>query len=110
MNKPIYVGEFIKEYLRERKITQKEVCEKTFVSERHLSNVINGKQKLSYELALKLELVMPDVQAEFWLALEQEYHLQMLRAKNRYIFLHFDEDSEEEYEGEYEELREMLIK
>lgn len=72
-------GMILKEYLNERKITQKEFTKLTNSSERHVSYVINGKQKISAEFALKIEKVLPDTKAEFWLALETVYRLYLLR-------------------------------
>ena len=105
---PSKVGTIIKEYLNARNITQKDVCLKTGISERHFSNVVNGKQLLSYHTALLLEKVMPDVKAEFWIAIENQYQLFKLRKILRYGDLFFNEDSEEEYEGEFEELEKYI--
>jgi len=107
---PSRVGEILREYLVARNITQEEVAKITNSSTRHVSCVINGKQKLSYEFALKLEDVMPDVKAEFWIDIENQYQLYKLRLEKRYEYLTYDEDSEEDYEGEYDELCKELGK
>ena len=52
-------GEIIKEYLDARNLTQKEVSKRTGVSERHLSQLLNGKTRLTEDMALKFEKVMP---------------------------------------------------
>ncbi len=108
MTVPVKVGVILKEYLECRKIQQKDVAIITDSSTRHVSCLINGKQKLSYEYAIKLEKVFPDVKAEFWLDIEQQYQLFKIRLKNRYLYLHFDEDSEEDYEGEYEAITQQM--
>lgn len=77
-------GEVIKEYLDERDITQKEVAQRIGVSEKHLSNLLNGKARLTETMALKLEKVMPDVPAGFWLNYEVKYQEYVAREKEKY--------------------------
>ena len=63
----------LKEYMESRNITQKDMAESIGVSEKFVSNLINGKSKLSEEVALNLEKIFPDIKAEFWLDIEQNY-------------------------------------
>lgn len=77
-------GEVIKEYLDDRNITQKEVAQRIGISEKHLSNLLNGKTRLTEDMALKLEKIMPDVQASFWLHYEVKYQEYMAREKEKY--------------------------
>ena len=74
-------GEIIKEYLDARGLTQKEVSKRTGVSERHLSQLLNGKTRLTEDMALKLEKVMPDVTASFWLNYEVKYQEYLARER-----------------------------
>ena len=74
-------GEIIKEYLDARGLTQKEVSKRTGVSERHLSQLLNGKTRLTEDMALKLEKVMPDVPASFWLNYEVKYQEYLARER-----------------------------
>src|SRR5690554_6197916 len=79
----------LKEYMESRNITQKDMAESIGVSEKFVSNLINGKSKLSEEVALNLEKIFPDIKAEFWLDIEQNYRLTLLRQrqeKNETIF------------------------
>lgn len=78
-------GEILKEYMDARGITQKELANKIGSSERHISQVVNGKAKISEEFALKLETVFPDVEAEHWLKLEANYQLFLLRNQDKDI-------------------------
>lgn len=75
----VSTGTIIKEYLTKRKISQKKLATDTNSSEKHISNIINGKAKVTTEFALKLETVFPDVKAEFWLGIENQYQLDLLR-------------------------------
>lgn len=82
-------GTILKEYMESRNITQKDMAESIGVSEKFVSNLINGKSKLSEEVALNLEKIFPDIKAEFWLDIEQNYRLTLLRQrqeKNETIF------------------------
>lgn len=76
-------GEILKEYLEARNITQKELAEITSSSPRHISQVINGKVRISEDFAIKLEEVFEDVKAEFWLKLEMDYQLFKIRNKDK---------------------------
>ena len=78
----IATGTILKDYMDARNITQKELAEKISSSERHISNLINGKAKLSEDFALKLEKVFPDIKAEFWMDIENKYRLKLLRIES----------------------------
>lgn len=75
----VATGTILKEYMNARNISQKELAKVLDSSERHISNLINGNAKLSEELALKLERAFPDIKAEFWLDIEKNYRLNLLR-------------------------------
>ncbi|MGI6360063.1 MAG: helix-turn-helix domain-containing protein [Acholeplasmatales bacterium] len=77
----VSTGTILKEYLEVRNVTQKELANETGYSEKHISNIISGKAKVTDEFAYKLEKVFPDVKAEFWLRIEGEYRLNLLRAE-----------------------------
>jgi len=77
-------GNIIKEYLDEREISQKELSQRISVSERHLSQLLNGKTRLTEEMALKLEKAMPDVSAGYWLNYETKYQEHYAREKEKF--------------------------
>lgn len=77
-------GEIIKEYLDARGLTQKEASKRIGVSERHFSKMLNGKTRLTEEMALKLEKLMPDVPAGFWLNYEVKYQEYLARKKEEH--------------------------
>lgn len=72
-------GYIIKEYLDEHGITQKDLAERISSSEKHISNVLKGKNRLTEEFALKLEKVITDVPASYWLNYEAKYREQLAR-------------------------------
>lgn len=76
-------GEIIKEYFEARGLTQKDVAKRIDVSERHLSQLINGKSRLTEDMALKLEKLMPDVPASFWLNYEVKYQEYLAREREQ---------------------------
>jgi len=76
-------GNVIKEYLDVRDINQKDLSRRIDASERHLSKMLNGKTRLTEDMALKLEKVMPDIPASYWLNYETKYQEALAREKER---------------------------
>lgn len=74
-------GEIVKEYLSARGLTQKEVSKRIGVSERHLSQLLNGRTRFTEDMALKFEKIMPDVPAIFWLNYEVKYQEWLARER-----------------------------
>ncbi len=72
-------GNIIKEYLEEYGISQKDLAERINSSEKHISNVLKGKNRLTEEFALKLEKVIVEVPASYWLNYEAKYREQVAR-------------------------------
>lgn len=66
-------GFIIKDYLDELDINQKELSLRMGLSEKHLSNVLNGKSKLTEEFAIKLEKIIHAAPASYWLNYETKY-------------------------------------
>ena len=85
-------GEILKEYLQSRNITQKDLARITVHSEKFISNIITAKAKITEVFALKLEYIMPDTKAEFWMNLETTYRLWLLKNK-RNDFMPCGEDT-----------------
>jgi len=77
-------GTIIKEYLEENNISNKELSHKTGLSEKHISNVLNNKCKLTEEFALKLEKVMPKIDADYWVNYESKYKLAVAREEEMF--------------------------
>lgn len=71
-------GATIKEQLSERQMSQKEFAARMNMSEKHISQLINGEVALTPETAIKLEMVL-GVPAKFWNNLEEIYRDRMLR-------------------------------
>jgi HTH-type transcriptional regulator/antitoxin HigA len=73
-------GETIRELLEERGMSQKEFAARMGFSEKHVSNLINGKTELTHDTAQKLALVF-DCPARFWNNLELQYREDLATVK-----------------------------
>jgi len=78
-------GDTIWDAAEERGWTQVELAQRLGYTEKHMSQLINGKAPLSMDAALRLERVLGST-ADFWLAREAKYqhHKARLEAAERY--------------------------
>jgi len=86
----VSTGNIIKEYLDEYGINQKELSARIGMSEKHISNVINGNARLTEEFALKLERILVGVPASYWLNYEAKYREQLARQEELYKLSKWD--------------------
>ncbi len=75
----VSTGKLIKDYLDEYNINQKKLANRTGMSEKHISNVLNGNSRLTEEFALKLEKVLQPIPASYWLNYEAKYREYLAR-------------------------------
>lgn len=73
-------GNILKEYLTEYRISQKELCARIGMSEKHVSKIITGKSRLTEEFALRIEKVIAAVPASYWLNYEAKYREYIARS------------------------------
>lgn len=73
-------GATIREQLEDRGMSQKEFAERLGMSEKHVSNLINGKVELTPETAFRLEMVL-GIPARFWNNLEAIYREKLIKIK-----------------------------
>lgn len=71
-------GDTIKENMDYLGMSQKELAARLGITEKHLSNIINGNSPITYDTALKLESVIGP-SADFWMNLETRYQLNKAR-------------------------------
>lgn len=71
-NKAIHPGHIIARSLEREGMTQKSLGERTGLSEKHLSQIINGSASITVETALLLENALGGP-ASFWINLEKNY-------------------------------------
>ena len=75
-------GETIKDNMEYLGMNQKELAARLDITEKHLSNIINGNAPITYDTALKLELVIGP-SAQFWMNLESNYQLNKARLEEQ---------------------------
>ena len=73
-------GATIKEQLNVKGMSQKEFAARMNISEKHISQLINGEVQLTPETAVRLEMVL-DVPARFWNNLEAIYREKIIKAE-----------------------------
>lgn len=75
-------GATIKEQLDDREMTQKEFALRMDMSEKHVSQLINGEVRLTPAVALRLESVL-GVPASYWNNLETRYRKSFFKWKKK---------------------------
>ncbi|WP_028667734.1 HigA family addiction module antitoxin [Runella zeae] len=84
---PAHPGELIRETiegLREetgQRLTVAEVAEGLGTTRKTLSSIINGKQSVTPEMAIRLGTAFPNTTAEFWLKVQENYDLAKAKSK-----------------------------
>ena len=77
--KLMHVGKFLKEgYFDQSEMTLKGLADLTETTPASLSRLFSGKASLSYEMAVKLEIIWGR-KAETWMQHQVRYELQKLR-------------------------------
>ena len=67
-------GEMIKDELKERGMTQKQLAAETGIKPSVLSETINGKRSVSLNVAVALEKAL-DIPADVWMNMQTQYDL-----------------------------------
>ena len=67
-------GELIKDELKARGMTQKQLADETGIKPSVLSETINGKRSISLNVAAALEKVL-DIPADMWMNMQTQYDL-----------------------------------
>lgn len=75
-------GEMVRDEIRERGITQKQLSEETGIKASVLSETINGKRPVSKNVAIALEKAL-GIPAEIWMNLQTQYELDKARISER---------------------------
>jgi HTH-type transcriptional regulator / antitoxin HigA len=86
----IHTGSVIKEYLEEIEMSQKEAAKKLGINEKEFSNLLNGKIKLTEDMAKRLEMIFHTIPSTYWLNYENKYR-EYLKNKEK-TFLNFSEE------------------
>ena len=73
-------GSTVRENMEFLGMNQVELATRLDITQKHLSNVLNGNAPITYDTAIKLESVIGP-SAEFWMNLESNYQLNKARLK-----------------------------
>ena len=74
----VHPGQTLKDELDFLKLTQVKLAQKTGISEKHISQIINGADPITSDTAIKLELAL-GTPAAFWNNLQKNYELNLAR-------------------------------
>src|SRR5574344_863218 len=80
-------GETIKEILKVRGLSQKELAFRTDYTEKHISRLLNGLVLLTPNVATALEYAL-NIKATFWLNLEAKYRCSLEKVENENLLEH----------------------
>lgn len=78
----IHPGEILGETLQARSISQSEFASRCGLSEKHVSQIINGKASITSETALTFERVLA-VRASLWMNLDSNHRLHVAREEEQ---------------------------
>jgi addiction module HigA family antidote len=67
-------GEMIKDELKERRMTQKQLANETGIKTSVLSETINGKRSISLNVAIALERAL-GIPADVWMNMQTQYNI-----------------------------------
>ena len=73
-------GEYIKDELDARTMSQHDLCEKTKLSKSEISLLLNGHRNITPNIAVLLENVL-GIDAEFWMNLQIKYDIDLIKKK-----------------------------
>lgn len=79
---PTHPWETLSELLEEKLMSQKELSERLWVTEKHISGIITWKNNISPDLALKLESIFK-ISASFWNNLQTSYNEDISRIQEQ---------------------------
>ena len=78
MSNSFHPGQFLKEELKTRDIKIKDFSKKLLISNVQLSRILNGHNRLTPDIAVKLEKIFK-ISAEYWYKMQSNYDLQEAR-------------------------------
>ena len=76
----LHPGEVLEMELMARGLTKSKFAMDIKMYPSHMSDILKGKRNITEDIALKIENVL-GISAEFWMRLQVEYNISVLRAK-----------------------------
>ena len=81
---PTHPGEFLREEIEERGISQTKLANETGIKVSLLNELINGKRDFTIEYALLMEAAL-GVDADFWINLQTNYSKALARQNSNFM-------------------------
>jgi HTH-type transcriptional regulator/antitoxin HigA len=79
----LHPGEVLEMEILSRGFTKSKFAMDIKMYPSHMSDILKGKRNITEEIALKLENIL-GISAEFWMRLQVEYNISVLRTKNNH--------------------------
>lgn len=76
----LHPGEVLEMELLARGLTKSKFAMEIKMYPSHMSDILKGKRNITEEIALKIESIL-GISAEFWMRLQVEYNISVLRSK-----------------------------
>jgi HTH-type transcriptional regulator/antitoxin HigA len=76
----LHPGEVLEMEIMARGLTKSKFAMDIKMYPSHISDILKGKRNMTEEIALKIENIL-GISAEFWMRLQVEYNISILRAK-----------------------------
>lgn len=76
----IHPGEILEMEIAARGWTKSKFAMDIKMYPSHMSDILKGKKNITEDIAIRIESVL-DISAEFWMRLQVEYNISVLRAK-----------------------------
>lgn len=76
----LHPGEVLEMEILSRGLTKSKFAMDIKMYPSHMSDILRGKRNITEEIALKLENIL-GISAEFWMRLQVEYNISLLRTK-----------------------------
>lgn len=76
----LHPGEILEMELTARGLTKSKFAMEIKMYPSHMSDLLKGKKNITEDIALRIESVL-GISAEFWMRLQVEYNISLLRAK-----------------------------
>lgn len=77
-------GSVLKKKLEENQMSRKELAQRTGVTEKHISTIINDERGISASFAHKLGYSIDGTSTEYWLKIQAEYDAEQLRLQEEH--------------------------
>lgn len=96
----LHPGKILERYLKNLKMTQKELAIKTNINKTVINEIIKGKRSITLNIALRFEPIF-EMPAKFWYNLQNDFDEALLRIKNKTTFTYELIDNSSFFQKDY---------